>query len=182
MSRTSNRYGVRWGKPVLIAAGLVWIARAGIEIIFQPDYWDPKTAVDYSAVVGTSLSYFLLALGILAIYLRIGEMSAWRRWPWRIGVIAGSFGAFLAGLGNIIEDWFRIPIFGYVYVLGVIVSLLGLILAGIAALGAKEISRWIGFLLLLCAVGWSQNERGGGFLVGIALILLAFLQRDLKKE
>lgn len=50
------RKGVSWGKSVLIMGGLVWITRAGIEFVLQPDYWNPQTVADYAPVAGTSFS------------------------------------------------------------------------------------------------------------------------------
>ena len=53
---------VRWGTPFLIVGGAVWIIRAGLEVVFQPDYWNPRSAVDYTAVAGTSLALILLTV------------------------------------------------------------------------------------------------------------------------
>lgn len=173
---TTRHKDMSWGRPILIIGGLVWIVRAGMEIILHPDYWDPQTAVDYTAVAGTSLSYFLLALGIWAVHTNRGETSSLRRWVWRVGVILSCGGAVVGGLANLVEDWLRIPSFGEVFILSGVAVFVGLLMAGSASLWPKQPSRWTGLLLLICAVGWSLPDSGGGLLVGISLILLGLVQ------
>lgn len=177
---------VLWGKPTLIVGGIVWIVRAGIGILLEPDYWSPKTAVDFTAVLGTSLSFFLLALGIWAIHLGRGEMDPVRKWVWRVGVAMSCGAAVLVALSNLFEDFFGIRGFGSVFVFSAVAVVAGLVLMAIGAIGARDISRWTGFLLFVCAFGWVLFDSGGGFAVGVALILLGFLNltgesdRDLK--
>lgn len=69
LAMTSDRKKIGWAKPVLIAGGMVWLIRAGLALVFQPDYWDPQTLLDYVAVAGTSLGLLLLALGVWGIHL-----------------------------------------------------------------------------------------------------------------
>jgi hypothetical protein len=49
---------------IFITAGLAWIGRAILGVIFRPDYWDPHTAIDYSAIALMSLALILLAVSV----------------------------------------------------------------------------------------------------------------------
>jgi len=93
-----NRKFRRWGggTAVLIIGGLVWIVRAGVDVVFQPNYWEPQTMVDYTAVVGTSLALLLLAIGVWTIHLKQQLQIKWRNWLWRVGIILACGGALVA--------------------------------------------------------------------------------------
>lgn len=104
-------------------------------------------------------------------------MGSWRRWVWHAVVILSCGSAAVGGLPNLLEDWLRILSFGEVFFLSGVVVFVGLLLTGIAMLWPKEASRRTGLLLLIGAVGWGLPGSGGGFLVGISLILLGVVQR-----
>jgi hypothetical protein len=165
-----------WIKFVLITGGLVWIGRAVLDIVFQPDYWSPQTAVDYTAVSGTSLALILLAIGIWSIHRQQQPQGKWSSWLWRVGIGLACGGALVAGIANFGEDWIAIKSLSTFFVFGSLAMFVGLILGGMSAIGAESFPRWTGWLLMACALGWGSVEEGGGFVVGIALILLAIEQ------
>lgn len=65
-----------WIKPSLIISGVIWIGRAVLEFAFKPDYWNPRTAIDYLVVIGTSLELLTLALGICGLHLSLGGQES----------------------------------------------------------------------------------------------------------
>jgi hypothetical protein len=158
---------------VLIIGGLVWIVRAGLDVVFQPDYWNPRTNVDYTAVAGTSIALILLAVGVWAIHLRQRSQGRWRTWLWRVGIILTCGGALIAGIANFGEDWIAIKSLGTFFVSGSLAMFVGLILGDMSAIGVASFPRWTGWLLMACALGLGRIEEEGGFIVGFALILLA---------
>ena len=164
--------GKLWGSAtaVLLTGGLVWLLRAGLAVVFRPDYWNPRTSVDDTAVAGTSLALILLALGVWSIRLKQRPQGHWRLWLWRVGVAAACGGALVAGIANFGEDWIAIKSLGIFFVIGSLAMFIGLLLAGISAIGAAGVTRWTGWLLVACAIGWGSVDLGGGFVVGIALI------------
>lgn len=168
--------GLRWSKPVLISGGVVWIIRAGLAVIFQPVYWDPQTPVEYAAVAGTSIALFLLALGVWSIHRNRKPQGRLSKWTWNVGVFLVCGGAIVTGFSNFFEDWMGIEAFGDFYAL-MLAVFVGLILAGIGAIRAADVSRWTGWLLIACALGLVMIDNGGGFIVGASLILLGVLQR-----
>ena len=175
---TLNQRGVRWGKPVLIAGGVVWIVRAGLELAFQPNYWNPQGVVDYAAVAGSTLALLLLALGVWSIHL--GRQQASRTlssWLWIVGLTLACGGALAAGLANFFEDWLSIKAFGDLFVWGSLALFIGLLLAGISTIRARDVSRWTGWLLIACALGLGTIDSGGGFVIGLSLIGLGAMQK-----
>ena len=56
-----------WFIRILLLGGLVWIGRALLWFA-NPIYWNPSTAIDYLAVVGTSLMFLFLAVVLWALY------------------------------------------------------------------------------------------------------------------
>jgi len=167
---------VRWSKPVLILGGVVWIIRAGLEVVVQPAYWNPQTPVDYAAVAGTSIALFLLALGVWSIHRNRKPQGRLSKWIWYVGVILVCGGAIVTGFANFFEDWMGIKAFGTFYTLNIAVFV-GLVLAGIGAIRATDVSRWTGWLLIACALGLGTPDTGGGFIVGTSLILLGVMQK-----
>lgn len=126
---------------VLIIGGLVWIVRAGLDVVFQPDYWNPRTSVDYTAVAGTSLALLLLGLGVWIIHLKQQPPGKWHTWLWRMGIMLACGGALVAGIANFGEDWIAIKSLGTFFVIGSLAMFVGLLLAGISLIGATAVPR-----------------------------------------
>ena len=177
LTPTAGSKEIRWGRPALILGGVVWILRASLEVLFQPDYWNPKSAVDYAAVGSFSLGLFLLALGLIAVHLGRHTERGPRRIAWNLGISLSIVGAVVAGAANFLEDWLGIKAFGDFFVYGLLSLFVGLIVSGISTIRADDISRWTGWLLLACAIGLGLPDQGGLFIVGISLIVLGFIQK-----
>jgi hypothetical protein len=164
-----------WHKPVLIVAGLVWLARAVIAL-YAPDYWSPRTPLDYAAVVGTSLALALLAVGLWGLYQHNPAPPGRAQTAWRIGVAVACASALTVGVSNFIEDALGVKALGMVWVIGILALLAGLLIAGVSAFWVKGFRWWVGGLLLACAIGLLFTEWNGQFGVGLALLALAVLK------
>lgn len=158
---------------ILALAGLAWLARA-VMALYGPDYWSPRTPLDYAAVVGTSLSLMLLAVGLWGFYHHNSTAPSRAQTVWRVGVWLTCTSAFIVGVSNFLEDAVGIKGLGYVWVIGVIAVFVGLLIAGVSALWVKGLGWWVGGLLLACAVGLLFIEWNGMFGLGLALLALSF--------
>jgi hypothetical protein len=163
---------VYWPQPALLAAGLAWLTRAAIGL-YGPDYWSPRTPLDYAAVVGTSAALILTALGVWGFYQQHPAPASRAQPVWRIGVFITCVSAFTIGVSNFIEDALNVKDLGLVWVIGIIALLAGLLIAGLSAF---FFSRWVGLLFLVAALGLLFTEANGQFGVGLALLGLSFLR------
>lgn len=155
----------------LALAGLVWLARAGIALA-EPDYWRPRTLVDYAAVVGTSLGLVLLAAGVGAFYRHHPAPLSRAQRAWRAGVWLTWASALTIGVSNLLEDAVGLRALGSVWVIGIVTLLIGLLIAGASAFWVPGL-RWpVGGLLLVCALGLLFIEWNGMFAMGLALFAL----------
>jgi hypothetical protein len=159
-----------WIKFVLITGGLVWIGRAVLELVFQPEYWSPQTAVDYTAVISFTLALYLLAISLWLIHRERQLGDHFSKWLWLGGIWLACFGAVVAGSANFIEDWLAIKAFGELFVVGGLTLAVGFLLTGISLFWANDLPRWLGWLFISCIFGLSD---GGGFWMGFVLIFLA---------
>lgn len=162
-------------KLALIAAGLACLARAVIGL-YEPDYWSPRTPLDYAAVVGTSLALALLALGVWGFYAQHPAPPSRAQIVWRIGVAVTCVSALTVGLSNFIEDAVGVKALGVLFPIGMVTLLVGLLSAGLSAFWVKEFQPWVGGLFWMGAIGILYIERGGLFGLGLALLALAVLK------
>lgn len=168
----SSFHQTRWPQPALLTAGLAWLTRAAIGL-YEPDYWSPRTPLDYAAVVGTSAALILTALGVWGFYQNYPTPASRAQPVWRIGVFITCVSAFTIGVSNFIEDALNVKDLGLVWVIGIIVLLAGLLSA---SLSAFFFSRWVGLLFLVAALGLLFTESNGWFGLGLALLGLSFLK------
>lgn len=61
---------VAWLRPTLLFGGLTWLSRAALEFA-QPNYYNPRTLLDYSAVISSTLAYFFLAAVLWVFFINI---------------------------------------------------------------------------------------------------------------
>jgi hypothetical protein len=155
--------------------GVVWFARAVIEL-YRPDYWNPRTPLDYAAVAGTSLALLTLAFGLWGFYLYKPAPPSRAQSVWRGAVMATCGSATIVGISNFIEDALGVQGLGFVWVIGILTLLTGLLIAGVSALWVKAFSRWVGGLILLCAFSLPFIAGGGMFGPGLALSVLGLLK------
>lgn len=151
---------------VYIATGLLWTGRSLLEVLAQPDYWDPVTLVDWIAVWSYSVAFVLLAI---AVPLLARDARAGR--PVQVFAALVTVAAALAALGNAAEDAFDIGAASTVYVIGALGTLIGLIAfaAGLAVSGRTTFAT----VAVLTVVGVAMMVFGFGFLVLIGGILAA---------
>ena len=166
---------VYWHTPALMAAGLAWLMRAVIGL-FGPDYWSPRTPLDYAAVVGTSVALVLTAVGVWGFYQHHPVGPSRAQTVWRIGIVVACVSALTIGVSNFLEDALSVKGLGGVWVIGILSLLAGLLIAGLSAFWIKEFSRWVGALFFICAIGLLFTETNGQFGLGLAMLALAILK------
>jgi len=165
----------QWHRPALILAGLVWLARA-VLALYGPDYWSPRTPLDYAAVVGTSVALILTAVGVWGFYQHHPVPPSRAQTVWRVGIIATCVSALTVGISNFLEDALIVSGLGYVWAFGILTLTAGLLMAGVSAFWVLGFSRWVGFLFLVCAIGLLFTESNGWFGLGLALLALSALR------
>lgn len=166
---------IQWRRPALVAAGCAWLVR-GVIALYGPDYWSPRTPLDYAAVVGTSLALILTALGVWGFYQQHPATPSRAQTVWRVGIMATCVSALTVGISNFIEDALNVNGLGDVWAFGILTLTAGLISAGVSAFWVKDFSRRVGILFLVCAVGLIFTERNGLFGLGLALLALSVLK------
>lgn len=147
----------RWIKPSLIISGVIWIGRAVLQVVFKPDYWDPRSAIDYAAVIGTSLELLTLALGMWGIAISQASYTQGKV-VWKIGIILTCISAILAGTVNLVEDAFGIKSLGFLFPIGTVALVVGLLVSGVSALRIAQLHRSIGWFIILILAGWFSIE------------------------
>lgn len=170
LNQTTNPYWL-----ILSLAGLTWLARAFIAL-YGPDYWSPRTPLDYAAVIVTSVALMLTAVGVWGFYQHNPAPSSRAQTIWRIGIAITCVSAFTVGVSNFIEDALNVKGLGIVWVIGIIALLVGLLIAGVSAFWIKSFSPWVGVLFIVCALGLLFTEANGQFGMGLALLALGLLQ------
>ena len=153
-------------RTTAIAFGLAGtLALAGVLLhgVSEPTYYDPSTVLDYLSVV--SLSTIFIVTGVALLLL-------WRNPPVRRGsvfLLLAGIGAVAVGLGNLFEDAFDVEAAVWVFFGGGLLTLVSLIVSGIAALTVRSPRRWSGLFLLFAAPGVMLGF--GGVMMGLAWIL-----------
>jgi hypothetical protein len=164
-----------WHKSALIIAGLAWLVRAVIAL-HGPDYWSPRTPLDYAAVVGTSVALLLTAVGMWGFYHRHPAPPSRAQTVWRMGIAVTCVSALTVGVSNLIEDALNVKGLGVVWAIGIVALLVGLLIAGISAFWVPGFSRWVSILFLLCALGLLFTEANGQLGLGLGLLALSLLK------
>jgi hypothetical protein len=171
----NNPQPAQWHKPALIVAAIFCFAR-GTMVPFQPDYWSPRTPLDYAAVVGTSLLLLFLAIGLWGFYLQHPATPSRAQVVWRISLAMSCLSAAMVAASNFFEDALGFKDLGIVWVYGVSVLALGLLIASISAFWVQGFPKWVGGLLLVSIVGLYLMESGGLYALGLTLLALGILK------
>lgn len=157
----------------LIIGGIIHLVRAGIEFL-NPVYWDPSTWFDYSAVILTTLQEILFALVLLFMLRLAPPLKGIMAKIWRLVITVAILGSFISGVGNLLEDAFRLSEIGnFMFSYGGLGGGIGLMLTFFSALTLSEIrGRWSWFYIvpLLAVIFFSDY---GGFITGLGLIILS---------
>jgi hypothetical protein len=151
---------------VWLLTGAVWALRSLMEF-GSPDYWDPITAFDWTAVWLYSIAWLLMAPSLLLI----GRSGMSR--PVMVAAAVASVGCVFAGGANALEDGFGFSSMGTWYVIGFFLAWLALLplatlfyRAGRLRLAALVVALFAGIILL---------NAGGGLIVLAALGSLAVM-------
>lgn len=153
---------------VWLVTGAIFAIRSLIEFA-HPDYWDPVTPLDWSAVWLTSAGWILFAPSVLLL----GRLASSRRVMIVATVVAT--GALVTGLANAIEDGFGVSALGTFYVLGFFTAWFGLLplammfgRAGLSRLARLSVALFLGIIL---------STVGGGIVILVALGSVAVATR-----
>lgn len=140
--------------------GAVWFARS-VQSLTHPNFTDPQSAWDWSAVVSYSVALLALAVGLVVLARLVGG-----RIPLIASLVAAT-GATIAAVGNVIEDGLGRAWAGNAFYLpGSVLYLLGLIALTLAiATYRKGRLRLLALVPAATLVGLMLLERGGGVLV-----------------
>lgn len=132
----------------LLAAMAAWAVglRGTLDLVGEVRYWNPQTALDYTAVVLTSIAFLLAGCTFRAIggdwrdsTAKTGRMARFSRYALATAAIA----AVVISISNFLEDFLRLRWFGTTFVAGSLVlfaALLAATVARFAAMPRKEIS------------------------------------------
>ena len=165
----------RWFVFVLVLGGLIWIGRSLLEFP-EPRYWNPRTPLDYVAVVGTSLAFLSLSAVLWGLYRRYPLPTSVKQKLWLVGMALAILASAVVGVSNFIEDALGVNALGVMFGDGGLSLMLGLLLATIGAFLHPQIRRRLGRFLLACLVGIAFPDSSGGFIVGLAFLILAWME------
>lgn len=147
-----------------LATGCVWATRSLLEFA-GPDYREPVTALDWTAVWAFSIALILLAPSVILL----GRLAPSSKVT--IAAVVVAAGALVAGLANGIEDGFGVEAGGVVYVVGFVVAWLGLAVLAVM-FGIDGRARLV-LLAAALVVGIALFTVGGGLIVLAAFGSLA---------
>jgi hypothetical protein len=145
---------------IWLVTGVVWAARSLLEVA-HPDYWDPITALDWSAIWVYSAAWLLMAPSVLLL----GRLASSRRVLTAATVVA--IGAVLAGGANAVEDGFGVTSLGTLYVIGFFTAWLAFVPLAVTLwrAGYRRLGRAVAAIFLGVTL----------FVIGGGLIILAVL-------
>lgn len=142
---------------VWLLTGVVWAAHSLIGFA-DPNYWDPVTALDWSAVWVFSAALLLLAPSVLLL----GRLASSRESMIAATVVAS--GAVVAGVANAVEDGLGVEAVGVLYVIGILTAGFALLWPLAVTLGKAGSSR-LAMLSVALFVGVVLATLGGGVVV-----------------
>lgn len=146
-------------------AGVWALVAWAIHELADPAYYDAESLIDYASVV--SLTGVFVATGVALILL-------WRDPLTNRGaasLLFAGIGAVALGLGNLFEDVFGIGVAVWAFFGGGLLMMIGLIVAGLAALTDQSSARWSGLFLLFAVPGGMLGF--GGVMMAVSWILFA---------
>jgi hypothetical protein len=147
-------------RMVWSATGVLWAA-ASLVLFAHPDYWDPVTALDWTAVWLYSAAWLMLAASVLLLARLVDSREV------KVATTIVAIGAIAAGVANGVEDGLGASSFGSLYVLGFMVGWLGLL--GLATTFFRAAHVRLAGLSVVIFVGVASITLGGGGIVLVAL-------------
>jgi hypothetical protein len=151
-----------------LVAGLAWAARSVIEFA-RPEYYDPVSLLDWSAVWSYTAAWLLSALAVPLLARSVGSSAV-------VAVsVAFMVAAVVAGSANALEDALDQSWGGTPYVIGFLVAWLSLI--PLTVLVWRAGSRRLAVLPLALFVSVALFNSGGGVVVLAAAVAFAVAPR-----
>ena len=157
-----------WYKAALVVAAIFCFAR-GAMVPFRPDYVSPRTPLDYAAVIGTSLLFLFMAIGLWGFTLHYPAPPSRAQSVWRFSIAVVCLSAATVAVSNFFEDALGFKDLGIVWVYGVSVLVLALFISSVSAFWVQGFPKWVGGLLLVSIVGLYLMESGGLFASGVGI-------------
>lgn len=138
-----------------LLTGLAWATSSLVQLA-DPQYWDPRTTLDYLAVYTFGLAWLLLSLAVALLARLLAER--------RIVVVAGIIAAtaVTAGVANIVEDGLGHKAWGTVYIIGALATWIGLV--PLALLVWRSDRPRLAIAPALNALAFATFPVGGGLL------------------
>lgn len=145
-----------------VVAGILAVARQFVGV-FDPEYYDPSTVIDYSAVILMTAAF---AATSIALFLLRRRLSAHRL---SLVIYLPAAAAMFLAVGNLLEDGFGVEEAGEVgFIVGVTGVVFGLVLSALTALVMFRRDRWVGLPLLFgifFGIGDLIGVMGGAWLL-----------------
>ena len=171
---------IRWGALAALASGAFWIAGSLLQLAYPQD--PPGALGYYLNYLGTavfSAAYLGMLGGLVGLHAR--QVESYGRLG-RAGFLLAFVGAALAFVGQATSGifpengtlgWlFSDPGFGFM--VGILLTSLGLVLMGIATMRAGVLPRWCGFGLVALVVFSALGAFGGFVMVGLIWLALGY--------
>ena len=179
---------IRWGALAALASGALWIAGGLLHLAYPQD--PPGALGYYLNYLGTavfSAAYLGMLGGLVGLHAR--QVESYGRLG-RAGFLLAFVGAALAFVGQATSGifpengtlgWlFSDPGFGFM--VGILLTSLGLVLMGIATMRAGVLPRWCGFGLIALVVFSALGAYGGFVVVGLIWLALGYTLWSAKSE
>jgi hypothetical protein len=142
---------------ITVLTGVTWAVRSLQAVLFDPDYWNPVTSADFFAVYSYSAAFLLTAASLLILR---GAVRPAPELSTAILVVTGA--CVVTGIANGVEDGLGLRGFGPLYVIGILVSGLGMFV--IAAMFRTAPARELTFVPALGGLAMVLMTIGGGLL------------------
>ncbi len=140
-----------------------WCARS-LQSFADPEYQDPVSASDWFAVVSFSVALFALALALPML----AQLAGGGRVVFRASLVP-AVGAAAAGISNLLEDALQVGGAFWFYIIGTVLTSLGLIVfALVLAIACRGRRRLLAAVPAATLIGFLLFENGGGVAVAAA--------------
>jgi hypothetical protein len=172
---------LRWGALAAFASGVLWIVGGLLNLAYPHD--PPGALGHFLNLLGTALfsaAYLGMLGGLVGLHAR--QVESYGRLG-RAGFFLAFVGAALAFVGQAQSaifaqtgtlGWlFSDPGFGFL--VGILLTSLGLVLFGVATLRAGVLPRWCGFGLIALVVFLALGAFGGFVVVGLIWLALGYV-------
>jgi hypothetical protein len=148
-----------------LAAGVLVLVRAAIEFT-DPVYWNPSSALDYSAALLTTMAWVVTGVAFVLW---------WRTTPIRRGslfLLVAGVGTAVSGIGNFLEDVLDLEVGDLLFTLGGMIGAIAVLAAAVLMLTVRNPLKWSALLLFTFIAGGTFPDSGGQFVSGASLIAL----------